>query len=226
MWVQGAMIGTGLALGGLMMAPVFAATLAQSGRAAVAAGLAVQQAARRQTALALAEAIECAEDLVAEVRLGLETAPAAALHPVVPGRALSGGRALAPRPDAVLCLSRSERRLRLRPLGLADRVAAERLAAEIAAFPGVRSATLRPVTGSIVVEADVPAALLVESLRENGVIRLAETWLRHPAALGTVFALDRLDAVIRWRSRGRSDLRAAVAMVLRAAGSLRERARP
>lgn len=222
MWARSVMMGTGLAMSGLMLVPGVAASLAQGTRTAFALGLAVNRAARQQVLLAMAEAIERTEDLVAEVRIASDSSERMAMPVVLPGRAVSGGRALMPVPTPVASLHRSAHRLRLRIISPAGRAGAQALAAEIAAFPGVRSAVVRPATGSIVVETDAPSDLLADSLCENGVIRLAELWFHHPAALGTAFALNQLDALIRLRTRGARDLRAVLGMLLAAGAAMRK----
>lgn len=223
MWARGIMIGTGLAMGGVMLVPGAVASVARGSRAALAMGLAVNSEIRRQALVALAEAVETVEDVVAEVRRAQTPTGQISEPVVVPARAASGGAAVARAPWPVACLSQSERRLRLRPIGLPDPSEIMRLGAEIAAFPGVSGVTHRPRTSSLVVKTEAPAADVLASLRANGVIIPAAIWFRHPAALGTVFALERLDAMIRLRSSGQSDLRQVIAMVLRAVEILRSR---
>ncbi|MEO0623312.1 MAG: hypothetical protein AAF183_13905 [Pseudomonadota bacterium] len=218
------MIGSGLAFGSALFMPAVAVVLARGTQAAFSAGLVFNQAVQRQMLIAMAEATECIEDLVAEARSDATSIDQARDVPVIiPGQAVGGDSAVALTPVSVCLKHGSKCRMRLRILGLVDEKRRTALMSEIAAFPGVRRAAHRPATGSIVMETYAPARDVLRSLEQNGVVRLVGAWFHHPAALVTAFGLDRLDALIRMRSGGRQNLRQAVAMVLRAAEALGRR---
>lgn len=210
MWPQGIMLAAGSVLGTAAMLGAM-----QGARAAMALGLAGVRATQREGLRAGFEAMECVEDLVAEARAGrLEALPVAPVE-VVAGRVAAGGAAAAPAPVRVTVEHAGPGRLRLRPQPLSDAAALE-LAEGLARFPGVRRAGLRPLTGSVVLDVEGDGGALAASLELAGVLRRSALHFRHPAALGALVALDRLDALVRMRSAGREDLRGLLGATLEA----------
>lgn len=226
MWGRTLMLGTGMAVGGLLLIPGAAAAAMQGARTAVAVGVAANRLVGRQMLRATAEAVEVVEDLVAEVRADLEARSRPAARPdtvVIAGAPLGGERPPALRPADLAQSHVAGRRLRLRFRGAVEDGQMERVAAEVAAFPGVARVRLKPLTRSLVVETEGPAEAIAESLARTGVVRLAEAGYPHPAALAMSFALGRLDDAIRRRTRGEQSLRTVIAMVIEAGDAIRAR---
>ncbi len=230
MWGRTVMLGTGMAVGGLMLIPGAATAAMQGARTAMALGVAANRMVSRQMLRATAEALEVVEDLVAEVRADLEARSGAApekSHVVIPGRAAAeagaDARAVALQPADLARIHVVGRRLRLRFRGALADGEMDRVATEIAAFPGVARLRLKPLTRCLVIETDGPAEQLAEALERTGVARLAEAGYPHPAALATSIALGWLDQELRRRTRGKQSLRSVIAMVVEAGLAIRAR---
>ncbi|MGF1500442.1 MAG: hypothetical protein ACFBSD_01375 [Paracoccaceae bacterium] len=212
MLTQGVLLGQAMAMGGLALGPAMGAAGIGMMRAWFDAGLSVQAAAQRQMLATGGDALEAVEDVIAEVKVGL--APEA----VAAGAVIEGRLTGAPAPPAqslrlgVAHASGNRLRLQLSDPGQRDRLPATEAA--IRGFPDVVSVTLRPLTGSLIVEGSVPAADLATGLATSGLIALAG---RQPAPLPAFITrlwLARLDALMRVRSDGKQDLRSLLAAML------------
>jgi len=110
-------------------------------------------------------------------------------------------------------------RLRLKLTRRADAARLEELADRIADCDGVARVTIRPNTGSVIVEGAVPAATLAERLESGGVVKLGRAASPPPIGQMMQAGLMRADIAIRQRSEGAADLRSTLALLL-FAGSL------
>lgn len=115
-------------------------------------------------------------------------------------------------------------RLRLKLTRRADADRLEDLADRIAECEGVARVTIRPNTGSVIVEGAVPAGILAERLESDGIVKLGRAASPPPIGQLMQAGLMRADVAIRQRSEGAADLRSALALLL-FAGSLIQTAR-
>ncbi|MGF1447150.1 MAG: hypothetical protein ACFBRM_13260 [Pikeienuella sp.] len=222
MWSRALMIGPTAALGMLALVPGAGGAMARSTREAMAAGLAVNRAMQRQMLKAAVEAIEVVEDLIAEVRAD-DVRPLSEAQPVVVAGRPAGALTAAPRAADLAIFHEAGQRLRLRIRGAVGEAEMAALADTLSGFPGVTSATLRPLSKSVIVVSAGPAAALAASLEEAGVARFARVKFQHPAALLAAALISATDSGIRSRTRGKSDLRTVLRLLIEAAETIRRR---
>lgn len=198
------------ALGGLALLPVM---LWWRGAGMLAAQAAMPAPLRR----GLADMADHLEDRFAAARAEVLAAADAAAPD--PGPDIVSGMAGALAPTMRVAHAAGPR-LRLVLVEPSDAATLDALAAALARFPGMRRVGLRSASGSIRLEAGIPAADLAARLERAGLVRILGPASRPVVAHGTAAALGWIDALIRLRSRGQADLDSVLSMLAVALGVL------
>lgn len=154
----------------------------------------------------LADAIERVEDVLAEAAAADPGAPPVGPGEVVEGLvagAVAGRDEILPVAD-VAHAAPGRLRLTLRRRDPASALAL--LADRLAALPGVEAVTVRATTGSIVLRTRVSPETLAEAAGRAGLLRVAGRARPRTGAAVMSMALDRVDALLRLQSGGRTGL--------------------
>ncbi len=108
----------------------------------------------------------------------------------------------------------TESRARLQLEAELDAAAIAALADNLASLPGVKRAVVRPNTGSVIIETDVPVATVMEAVAEAGIARIKPPLSRPPVKQTLQLAMMQADLGVKRQTGNALDLRTTLAVIL------------